>query len=290
MKKLFLFLIILGLMISGCTKEADKVKFGIVTLFIGDVEIKKGMKTVKPAIKMILRAGDRVITGKGSRLDMQMGNFGVLRINQSSEVEMDRLLDASNDSIQTFLKEGQIICKLKKLQKNQDFSVETPTAVVGVRGTTFAVDSSQEEKKSSVAVAEGQVEMANKEEPEKTVTVKENQSAEVSEDKKLPEVLNKIDIKQLKALNDIKKVQILKDIEKFKPDQLQKLFKSGGKGVDVKGLQKVVSSEKVDKTVQKAEEAKKKAEEEKKKAEKKIEDAKKKAEDIKKKIPGGLFK
>ena len=49
----------------------------------GDIKIEKQGKTVKPEIKMVLRSGDKINVGSKSRIDMQLGNFGIIRINQN---------------------------------------------------------------------------------------------------------------------------------------------------------------------------------------------------------------
>ena len=66
---------------------------------------------------------------------------------------------------------------LKKLSKEKYFSINTPTAVVGVRGTTFMVTAEQSEKYKPVAikiaVLSGKVELGNAENPEEKVLVEE---------------------------------------------------------------------------------------------------------------------
>ncbi len=297
MKKIIIISVMISLLILGCARE-KKVEFGIVTLFYGDIKIEKQGKIVNPEIKMVLRSGDKINVGSKSRIDMQLGNFGIIRINQNSEVEMERLLKETTDDLKLLLRTGQVLCKLEKLKKAQSFSVETPTAVVGVRGTIFIVDTSEKKKETSVAVTEGKVEMASKKEPEKKVIVKENQSAEVSSGIKIPKIINKINIKKLKQLKEFKKLKILKNIKKMNPDQIKKYLPKQIRGIDTKkikgliknkniekvkqkvaGIEKKIKEtkikEKIEKSVKQEEEVLKKAEEAKKQAEKAKEKLKK---------------
>jgi|GEM_PF-1198582 len=222
MRKLYILIIILIFAFS-CAKKEEKIEFGIVTIYIGSVKIEKEGKSVAPEIKMILRSGDKVVTEKDSRIDMQVGQLGIIRINQESTVAMSRMLKEANENIKLLLKEGEVICKLEKLKRSQQFNVETPTAVVGVRGTTFLVDASEKEKKTSVAVEKGTVEVVNKKEKEKVV-VKEQQSAEVSHLSKVPKVLDKIDVQKLKKLQEVKKLKLLKNIRKMDKKEIEKLM------------------------------------------------------------------
>lgn len=260
MKNIITISLLLSLLISGCARE-KRVEFGIVTLFYGDIKIEKQGKVMEPKIKMVLRSGDKINVGNKSRIDMQLGSFGIIRINQNSKVEMERLLKETTDNLKLLLRKGQVLCKLKKLRKAQSFTVETPTAVVGVRGTIFMVDTSEDKKKTSVAVTEGRVEMASKKEPDKKVVVKGNQCGEVISGMKVPKIINKINIKKLKQLKEFKKLKILKNIKKLDPEQIKKHLPKQLREIDIKKIKGVIKNKNIDKAKQSVAEIEKKIKE-----------------------------
>ncbi len=296
-----IFFIVFVIFIFRCSKKSQKIEFGIITFYYGNVLVEKSCQRISPKIKMILRSGDKIYTGNKSCVNMQLGSFGIIKINQNSEVKMERLLKETTDNIKLFLKKGQVICKLEKLKKEQDFSVETPTAVIGVRGTTFIVDASEKKRKTSVAVSEGKVEIANKQAPEKKVIITKNQTAEVTTISKIPKIINKIEINKLKQLKEIKKLKIIKNIKKIKLEEIEKYFPKSVRGINTQKIESVIKSKKIKEAVKNAKkieekinkgEIKKKIEASLKKKEeaiKKAKEAKKQAEKEKEKIKE-LFK
>ncbi len=285
MKKISVFLIMF-LILIGCGKRENKPEFGIITFYSGQIKININGKISKPKLKLILRDNDTVITGDKSRLDIQLGNFGIIRVNQNSEIQMRVILKNVKNYL-TKLKTGEILCNLKKLKKNQEFNVETPTAVAGVRGTTFLVKS--KEDKSEIAVADGKVEVASKKEPEKKSIVTKNQSAQITKISKLPKVLKNLNLSDLKKLKNFKKTKIIKNIKSIDLKSLKKL-----KGFNLKNLKSLlpnksggknntVNSKKIDKLKTKAAETKNKVEKKSEEAKKKADELKNKSKDVKKK-------
>lgn len=314
MKRLLLG-IILVLAFSCAPKKL--VEFGFISFYYGDVIVELDGKKTKPKLKMILHSGDEIETGKNARVDIQLPNFGIIRVNQNSELELEKVITDVNQAITAGLDKGQILCKLKKVKKGDEFKVETPTAVAGIRGTTFLVESDEENKKSEIAVTEGSVEVVNKKDPEKKKTVKQNETAEVSTKDKVMKVVKGIDTKKLKELKVLKNVKTFKDIKSVKVDSLKKMsfknlkdlnikdtkglgdeFKSliGGKKSGTKGpskTEKKINDAKTKADNVKADAEKKKEELEKKKQEleeqkKKMEEQKKKAEEEAKKAKDKL--
>ena len=270
-------------------------------------------KKTEPKLKMLMKAGDKVYTKKDARIDIQLHNFGLLRINENSVVDLDKVITEVNESIRVGLDNGQILCKLSKLQKNDEFNVETPTAVAGVRGTTFLVESQKDKGTSEIAVASGSVEVANKKEPENKKVVKQNETEKVEKKYKVMDVVKKIDAKKLKEFKGIKNVKVFKDVKNVKVNDLKKSSVKNLKSLNIKDMKGLGSEfksfmpgskspskgpSKVDKTKEKVEETKKKVEEKTKVVEEKkqvveekkkeVDKQKKKAEDATKKAKDKL--
>ena len=100
----------------------------------------------------LIAPGDRVRTNKDSEVDLDVG-YGVIHIAPDSEVEFRR---AKSATMKVF--SGTCASRLEGLPKEQQFQVETPQGVMGVKGTTFLVRIADE---ATVAVQEGQVQWAS---------------------------------------------------------------------------------------------------------------------------------
>jgi hypothetical protein len=220
---LFILAVSVLLSLVSCSKK-EKVEFGYITFYIGDVKIKRSgdlFGKTKPRLKMLVQSGDVVYTGDNGRIDIQLQKFGLIRVNQNSRVEMEKMIRDVNESIDLGLDRGQVLCKVLKLKKKQEFNVHTPTAVAGVRGTTFLVDAQKDQKKSEVAVQNGEVEVKDKKDPEKKVMVKQNQTAKVDWKTKAMDLAKNIDKDNLKEFKAIKDVKMFKDIKSVKLDTLK---------------------------------------------------------------------
>jgi len=158
MKKYILALsaIMAGILIGSCSqKEVDE--YAMVTFIIGDV--KKNSAEVQ--IGDIIRENDMIITADNSFCDIKIGE-SIIRIKSLSNVKISTLFkngDVENTTLG--LASGKMLCKPKKLLKDEKFFVTTPTAVAGVRGTQFAVETDKE-LTTRIKVFKGEVKVAKR--------------------------------------------------------------------------------------------------------------------------------
>ncbi len=246
MKQLAGFLVVL-LALVGCKKEekkAVKSERAAVVTFVKGTEARIDREgsgiAVKPGEFVFVK--DVLVTGAKSNIDLQLSEDRVVKISEKSRVEISEMLatidGATNDSLN--LVAGGIYSKVGKLSKGSSFSVRTPTAVAGVRGTEFYVES-DEQGQSSISVTGGKVEVESVT-GEKSV-VEEGQKAEVKKDGKVEEKgLAQAEIAKLKGYGDIKafdKAEFagisdkLKDVKLLKEkkmnfNELQQQFSPGG--------------------------------------------------------------
>lgn len=239
MKNYILIPILCILIFFSCARK-KQIDFGYVTFYYGNIDIIKSGEKIKPKLKMLLESGDKISTSQHARIDVQLENYGLIRINQNSEVELDKIFDTVNQKVNVKMESGRILCKLKKLDKASEFNVETPTAVAGVRGTTFLVDSKEDKKNSEIAVDEGQLEVTSKNEPEKKSIVNPNETAKI--EKKIGgfKIRKGIDFEKLKELKAIKEVKLLlHDLKDVEVDELKDMSFKNLKSLkikDIKGL------------------------------------------------------
>lgn len=157
MKKFLLpvFILIVGVMLSCGGSEAPD--YATVSFFIGEVT-KNGKPVV---IGDTVSESDVIVTGARSSCDLKIGG-SVIRIKQSSELKFASLINgADGENTVLDLGEGKLLCKPKKLLKNDRFTVKTPTAVAAVRGTQFTVESDIA-KTTRIKVYNGKVKVAKR--------------------------------------------------------------------------------------------------------------------------------
>jgi len=115
-----------------------------------------------------LNTNDIVKTGPDSSCELEY-NSSSIKIKQNAEVAVKSIIDKINLSVSY----GEILIKLKKIPKDSSFTVETPQAIAGSRGTKYKVIVSRDRPETSISVLEASVFLQSIAEPEKLVYVKE---------------------------------------------------------------------------------------------------------------------
>lgn len=233
MKKFSAILIsmILVLSAAGCKKEeAPKtvVNDGIINFMTGDVTITSGGNTIKANVGDAVTQGVVIKTGAKSVVDIHF-NSSVIRILEKSSVVMKELIKdlASNKELSEFyIENGKLFSKVsRKLVEGEKFSVTSPTAVAGVRGTEFLVE--EENGKSRISCIEGTVAVK---EPEKAdteyVLVEAGKEAEIEKGK--PVSVNDLKQQNLENIRRIKDEikELREDIRKKFEEQREEIRKA----------------------------------------------------------------
>lgn len=114
----------------------------------GTLEIKSLDSDWKPAqVDMILKQGDMIRTKANSSATLNvdgMAQSAIVEVTENSQLLLSQLL--KDDSLKTEntlldLSLGKILIKAQKLyNQSSKFEVKTPTSIVSVRGTSFAVE------------------------------------------------------------------------------------------------------------------------------------------------------
>jgi hypothetical protein len=144
------------LVLEAAPAHAQAARKGIVSELKGPVDVKIGSAAWKPAkVGMMLREGDEIRTlekGKAEVLLDEGGSTGKLEIKETSHLRFSAMTwdDVSGDKTTLIdVAVGKVKVQAKKLKGNSKFEMNTPTAVLGVRGTSFEVKVYEEKKKAS---------------------------------------------------------------------------------------------------------------------------------------------
>ncbi len=167
MKKILIGSIVLLFFFTSfnCKKDVKKVipREGLVNFITGNVKaIGADGKELDLKVGDSVKEGMKIkTTGKKSIVDVYFGE-NAIKILGDTVVDIKKLiLDVNKNSEQSelFVEKGQVFSKIKKLSKEDDYKVKTPTSTAGVRGTDFLV--TQEDGKANIACLDGKVEVLN---------------------------------------------------------------------------------------------------------------------------------
>lgn len=143
----------------SCSKKAENPAASI-SFFIGDVTRNGAAVNIGDVVS----EHDTIITATQSSCDIKLGG-SIIRIKEKSTMVFSSLAlggDVEKTSLE--LGQGKLLCKPKKLLKDESFTVKTPTAVAAVRGTEFTVESDVNQT-TRIKVFDGKVKVAKRVKP-----------------------------------------------------------------------------------------------------------------------------
>ena len=112
----------------------------VLTSMHGDVQVRHGARGYAPAtLNAVLRPGDAVKTGAGSRAELSVAGGGFVRMNEGSQVLITALEAGGTSSFQA-LAGGLWVTLERALGGSSKFEVRMPSAVASVKGTVFRVE------------------------------------------------------------------------------------------------------------------------------------------------------
>lgn len=162
-------------------------KNAVVKFVIGKVEVQINQQTnwQKLRLNAELSEGDRIKTALNSRVELDLPDGSVLKINENSTFDITELKDPETDKedkMSFTLWAGKFWGSFKKIfTGRQERTVNSPSAVVAIRGTTIEMDVDIKQK-TTVRVFEGTVSVKSKATKEE-VTLNANQETIVEKGK-----------------------------------------------------------------------------------------------------------
>lgn len=146
------------------TAEASTSRVAIISMMEGTVEVQKsgGKKILKGFKGMSLNQGDIVTTGKESSVVLKFSN-GTLEddtfiLESNAKVTFSKLSNKSGTITKVSMLKGKAWVDVKSIKnKDDEFVLETSTAIMGVRGTNFFVGVDPNTGLPSLAVLSGNV-------------------------------------------------------------------------------------------------------------------------------------
>lgn len=131
----------------------------VVVFAFGDAKIIRAGKEIPAKVGMLVNQDDEIKTTNGS-VDLQTRNGSAIRVREFTNIQVARLTGGDAGETKISMKHGGLLASVKRKSSKEDFSVVTPTAIAGVRGTTFSVEMDEEGAAPRVKVLQGKVAMA----------------------------------------------------------------------------------------------------------------------------------
>jgi len=206
MKRMLLLSIALLMVIGfGCSKSEDFTEAGELKAKIsrvsGNVQLIRDNKIEPAKMNMIISGKDTIKALNGSA-DLHIARRGIFKVKPNSVVEITSLAKETRINV----KGGKLLLALQKLKRDKDLEIETPTAVAGVRGTSFLVSVSGQNTKVGVLTGEVGVRTFDG-------FVKVNELKEV---KVAGKELKNVSRMNITTIVDVKGILKIKDIENMK--------------------------------------------------------------------------
>ena len=159
---IFLIILMLALAAMAQKRNSANIKF-----LVGDVQILANGQTTWTSGKINGKVykGDRIKTALSSRAEIEMPDGSMIRVDQSSIFDVKDIKteeDDGEDEMSFSLWAGNIWAKFKKVVSGRrKRTIESPSAVVAIRGTTFEM-SVDKQLTTRVRVEEGLVAVTSK--------------------------------------------------------------------------------------------------------------------------------
>jgi hypothetical protein len=154
-----------GILAAGPAGPTGAV-IGEISFFMGDATINHQGSTIwtKITLNEKLQSGDKLRTGKESRLEIRFANGSIVRIDENTQYQLSMESSSAggeNSKILSDLSFGRIWANIRTVllgTPSTQLEVKSPTAVMAVRGTIVRFDAA--EKSSDIFVYRGKVDVA----------------------------------------------------------------------------------------------------------------------------------
>lgn len=162
---------------------AVKQRVATLTNVKGTVMVKSGKAQWAPAAdRMELKEGDQLRTEGGSSTIIRMDDGSMVKLGPLAAMTVSNLKAAGkNNQTSLDVETGKTWSRVRKLSGESDFSVSTPTAIAGVRGTYFSAEVEQTSA-STIDVFDGSVAVSSVNNPDQAVVVGASQRTTVAPD------------------------------------------------------------------------------------------------------------
>jgi hypothetical protein len=213
-----------------------------VSYLVGTVTIDRAGKKYSAVLNASLLVDDVITTGAESECEVQFSNYALVRLQPNSSIKIERKEETPKGIFHSvFASMGDIVSKVTKMNKNDEYQVRTEAAQAFIRGTIFKTTVEQDGT-SSFSVFEGNIAVKSLLEGAKEILLNENFKSQIKKGELEPFVdkLSELEITafasnykdfldrgkaldQMREKLDEEKKKLEKDIDEKKDDAKDKL-------------------------------------------------------------------
>ncbi len=168
-----LTLALAGIGCGGEKKQAAAPASMLVLFSSGTVKVVRGAQNIGAKAGMLVQEKDLIETGKDGSIDLQTRTGNAIRVRGNTTVTVKELAGTDGKNNEFAVRKGSLMAKVKRRGPGENFKITTPTAIAGVRGTSFSVSVSEDGTKPTVRVIDGKVAMASQKDQNKEVVLAE---------------------------------------------------------------------------------------------------------------------
>lgn len=204
MKKLIWFGgVMLTWVVGLCVAKADAPPAAIMLQYKGAVQQRAEAGKPWTAVTVtntVFDVGAEIQTAEKSEAVLKVGGMSILTLR---ELTLVRIRNVAGETSAVELDRGRVLNDVKRKSDKSTFTVKTPAAVAGVRGTMFIIET-DEQQTTHVTVGDGSVAVTGTLEGSRTVVVEKGFTVRVVMNQP-PEDPRKAELKQIQEMEGFKK-------------------------------------------------------------------------------------
>jgi len=152
------FLIYAILLLSTGGLFAQNKALALVVQIKGKSEIVRDGKVIPARVNELIQKGDLLRTYKDAAVSVQLSSGAMFKMAAETEVMLaDLVRDNTGFRVKLDIRRGSLANKLDSMGAKDNYTVQAPTAVAGVRGTEFLVEINEAVNQATVLVNDGAV-------------------------------------------------------------------------------------------------------------------------------------
>lgn len=170
------------MLVCSAPALSEKSKGATLTNVKGSVTVRAPGQTEDQAAadNMTVVEGTVVKTAGKSSVMVKFADGSLIKIGPFSNMTISKATGVDGKDTKLDISSGKMYARVKKLDSGSKFTVKTPTAIAGVRGTYYSSEV-DEDASSRFDVFEGEVAVSSAANPDAEVIVSANQTTTVQE-------------------------------------------------------------------------------------------------------------
>lgn len=150
-----------------------------VSFLVGTATIDREGTRYSVVLNATLHVDDVVTTGDDSECEIQFSNYALVRLQANASIKIEKKEETPQGIFhRIFASMGEVISKVTKMNKGDEYEIRTDAAQAFIRGTTFKT-TIEEDGTSSFSVFEGNIAVKSLLEGAKEILLNQNFTSKI---------------------------------------------------------------------------------------------------------------